>query len=189
MADPPKDDACDITLRYRTGYSITRHREYDVIFFMENDDYYAPTYIEEMYKAWEKADRPNLFGTRFTVYYHLKLHAYYTRRHDQNSHMMNTMIRPNLTFSWPLDHDPYTDAWLWRPGVIPGKTDLWSPDKILSIGIKHGIGKTGGRGHKEEAHRYINLDWSMHWLGDIVYTEDDLQFYVDISNKLVEETI
>ena len=63
--EEPKSDECDITYRYRTGYE--KMTDVDVIFFWEDDDWYIDDYIETMLKEWEKAGRPDLMGTRYTI--------------------------------------------------------------------------------------------------------------------------
>lgn len=181
----PISDACDIVPRYRKGYDMfssayldkTIKGKIDVIAFMENDDWYAPNYLEEMVKAWEAHGQPEMFGTNYTIYYHLKLEKYFTMRHAQRSNTMNTLIKPGLNFKWPLDHDPFIDSWLWMKDEIaspPLIKKLWEPPMILSIGIKHGIGKLGARHHVDELDRYINDDNG--WLKDTV-DEESFKFY------------
>jgi hypothetical protein len=53
---PPTSNEKDITTRYRVGYSKWSASSCDVIALIENDDYYAPTYLEKMYKAWVAAN-------------------------------------------------------------------------------------------------------------------------------------
>lgn len=64
---------------------------------------------------------------------------------------MNTMIKPGMTFTWPPDSEPYTDAWLWQ--IPEFSKRLWEPE-IISIAMKHGVGKLGGRMHIDRLHRY-----------------------------------
>lgn len=157
MSSPPKTLLPDITLRYRIGYeyiSKANDNDIDVIAFIENDDWYSPEYLEYMCAKWEEAGRPDLFGPRSTIYYHLGLHKRMTMWHDVRASAMNTLIKPNLTFNWPLDHDPYTDQWLWMNdnGIKDKKT--FKQDKIVCIGMKHGVGKCGGEMHTTYLHRY-----------------------------------
>lgn len=159
---PAIDDECDITKRYRVAYEqLSAWEAFDIIALCEDDDYYAPNYLEEMVKAWEGHGCPDLFGTNYTVYYHLKLRKYFTMRHAQRSNTMNTLIKPRLKFQWPLDHDPFIDSWLWmKPEIAdpPLSRALWEPSQLLSVGIKHGIGKCGAKHHVDELDRYINDD-------------------------------
>lgn len=157
---PPLNEECDIVPRYRNAYKAYTAGT-DLFALIEDDDYYAPNYLEEMVKAWESHGRPDLFGTNYTVYYHLQLRKYFTMRHAQRSNTMNTLIKPGLKFQWPLDHDPFIDAWLWmKPEIAdpPLSRALWEPSQLLSVGIKHGIGKCGAKHHVDELDRYINDD-------------------------------
>lgn len=158
MSDPPKDDKVDITLRYRLGYEVCRGRDIDLIAFIENDDWYSPDYLKVMSQAWLRAGTPDLFGTNYTIYYHLKLRKYFKMQHDQRASAMNTFIRPDLQFQWGLDHDPYADAWLWMgPKTYHLSKCLISP-YVISVGMKHGIGRCGGKNHVDFLERYHNPD-------------------------------
>jgi hypothetical protein len=146
----------DITQRYRKGYEwVSQYALFDVIFFIENDDYYCPTYIEEMLAAWIANGKPDLFGTSYTYYYHIGLQSYFMMNHPERASAMNTMIKPNLNISWPSDHEVYTDLHLWTHShVLNGAKKTWTPNHIISIGIKHGVGLCGGRHHKDRLSRY-----------------------------------
>lgn len=147
--DPPKDEHCDITYRYRTGYERMSGQNIDLIAFIENDDWYSSKYLEVHSEKWLEVGRPVIFGTNYTIYYHLKLKKYFTMYHEQRSSAMNTFLRPNQTINWGEDVNPYTDLQLWEKmrGLV------WQPP-LLSLGIKHGIGKTGGAFHVDYIERY-----------------------------------
>jgi len=152
--DAPLGDAKDITWRYRTGYDRLRGKGYDLVALIENDDWYAPNYLEEMVRQWEQAGRPDLFGTQYTIYYHIGLKAWFTMKHSRRASAMNTLIKPDLSFAWCQDHDPYTDLHLWK--VLEGKG--WEPEPPISMGIKHREGLHGGRNHLDRLERYVNKD-------------------------------
>ena len=154
--DQPQSHHADITWRYRTGYERLRGKEFDVIFFFEDDDWYSTDYIEVMLEAWEKQGRPNLFGTRYTIYYHIMLQKYFTMLHDDRASAMNTMIKPDMNLKWCNDADPFTDMWLWGRPELDRK--LFKPQKHIAVGIKHGLTLTGGKSHVDRYNRYINDD-------------------------------
>lgn len=153
---PATSEKPDITQRYRIGYeAISRYGHFDVIFFIENDDYYAPDYIEKMLAAWNQAGKPELFGTSYTYYYHVGLSSYFMMNHPVRASAMNTMIVPGLNITWPNDNEVYTDLHLWTHShVINCRKETWTPSNIISIGIKHGIGLCGGRHHFDRLNRY-----------------------------------
>lgn len=150
----PYNDFCDITQRYRMGYDSLRNCGLDCIFLIENDDYYSPDYLQIMVDKWVESGKPEILGTNYTIYYHIKEKAYFTMKHERRASAMNTMLKPDIKINWPVDHEPYTDLFLWK--TLKGFT--FSPPTIISIGIKHGIGLCGGRNHNDYMHRYINKD-------------------------------
>ncbi len=153
---PATSEKPDITKRYRLGYElISDDGQFDVIFLIENDDYYAPDYIEKMLTAWKEAGKPELFGTAYTYYYHVGLGSYFLMKHPERASAMNTMIVPGLKITWPNDNEVYTDLHLWlHQHVVDCRKKTWSPSNIISIGIKHGVGLCGGRHHFDRLGRY-----------------------------------
>lgn len=152
---------CDITQRYKTGYNSLRKKGIDVIAFIENDDWYHPTYLEKMVNAWVAHGKPDLFGTNFTIYYHIKIFNYFTMHHQERSSMMSTLMKPDLNINWCQDHDPFTDAYLWsistaRNGNGYLRGVIYDPKEIICMGIKHGVGLCGGGAHTNRLERYYN---------------------------------
>lgn len=153
--DRPKNDNRDITMRYRLGYKRLRNKGLDIIAFIENDDWYSPLYLHTMVNSWIENRRPQLFGTNYTIYFHMMLQRYFTMNHDDRSSAMNTFIIPDMKFPWCPDNEPYTDMYLWlslKKKII--NKYIYDPKQILSIGMKHGIGKCGGRSHVDRLNRY-----------------------------------
>lgn len=148
----PSNDEVDITPRYKAGYDFFRDRGFDLLAFIENDDWYAPDYLETMIAAWKRFHEPKIFGTCYTIYYHLQLKAYFTMEHHQRSSAMNTFIKPDMNINWPVDIEPFTDLHLWsgQGGITgPNSRIVFKPDRIISVGMKHGEGKTiAGGFHK-----------------------------------------
>lgn len=152
---PPISDKPDITWRYRTGYEKFRGRGFDLIAFWENDDWYAPDYLEYMISEWVKAGTPDLFGTCYTIYYNLRVRKYFRMFHATRASAMNTFIKPDLDVPWPDDHEAFTDVALWDRML---SRKVIEPDHIIAVGMKHGIGMCGGRSHTDRLYRYINED-------------------------------
>ena len=147
-SDAPKDNDYDIVPRIRKMYNnISATQDLlniDMIAIMENDDWYSPKYLETMMREWDAHGRPDLFGTTYTIYYHLKLKAYFTMEHYQRSSLMSTFIKPGLNFNWPVDIEPYLDMHLWEE--IPFRV-VMKPKEHITIGMKHNVGKCGGWSH------------------------------------------
>lgn len=170
--DKPESDAKDISWRYRIGYDRLRNKNFDVIALIENDDWYSPDYFQTIISKWLEAGQPNIFGTDYTIYYHLKLKAWFTMYHKTRSAAMNTLIKPDLSMNWCQDHDPYTDIYLWQ--TVSGVT--FTPDKHISIGMKHGEGLCGGNNHKNKLDRYVNSDANSDFLRQNL-DENSFKFY------------
>jgi glycosyltransferase involved in cell wall biosynthesis len=172
--DAPLSNEKDITYRYRTGYDRLREKGLDAIALMENDDWYHPEYLETMVKEWEKQQRPDLLGTDYTTYYHIKERAYFTMFHRSRSSAMSTLIKPDMQFKWPVDHEPYTDLHLWHhlKGVI------FRPERQICMGIKHGIGLCGGKTHVDKLHRYDHFDQDFSFLRAKM-DEESFKFYTN----------
>jgi hypothetical protein len=178
---PPSDGEKDITKRYRIGYDELRNSGVDVIFFWEDDDWYSPNYMDVMIGEWKHAGKPDIFGTGYTIYYHLKLGAYFTMHHPDRASAMNTMIIPDLRITWPPDAEPYTDQALWLK--IPGQTFI--PKGHISIGMKHGIGLSGGGYHADDRlHRFRTPDNGL--LKDNL-DDESLAFYLSVSQQLKQQ--
>lgn len=173
----PKSKQCDITQRYRVGYDhLSSFGTLDLIAFIENDDWYAPNYLEYMVNAWEQHGRPDIFGTNYTIYYHLKLRRYFVFEHFDRASAMNTFIKPRIKIKWPLDYDPYTDLHLWRD--IRGK--VIKPERHISIGIKHGEGEVGGEFHTNMLERFDKED---NGLMKSTMDEESFKFYDNYFSK------
>lgn len=152
--EPSKSKKCDITYRYRKGYTWMSQTDVDCILFMENDDWYSPDYIETMVSEWVRHGKPDIFGTNYTIYYNINIHKWLTMHHKRRSSAMSTLITPRLKIDWCPDHEPYTDIHLWMKCRLQAVT--FKPTKHICMGIKHGIGLCGGRGHTTKLERYEN---------------------------------
>ncbi len=178
VIDTPLNVNCDITWRYRTGYERLRNKGFDIIFLIEDDDFYSPDYIETMLEAWKSAYKPDIFGTSYTIYYHLKLYAWLTMHHLVRSSAMSTILKPDLKFDWPPDNEPFTDMHLWMTLV----GCVFKPKKHICLGMKHGTTITGGNSHVDRLDRYINKDVDKALLLNVMDTES-FNFYTNFLKK------
>lgn len=170
--DAPTSESCDITKRYRIGYDRLRNKGLDLIAFIENDDWYSPDYLETMANKWIESGKPDIIGTNYTIYYHIRLFAHFTMNHDTRSSAMSTLLKPDLNFKWCVDHEPYTDIHLWHTlkGVI------FEPEKTICMGIKHGVGLCGGKTHIDRFDRFIHKDSNKGFLREKL-DSDSFKFY------------
>lgn len=160
----------DLTARVRHGVQEAVKEGADLILIMEDDDWYAPEYIETMAAEWERNGRPEIIGIDSTRYYHIKTQGYTLLNHPARSSLMSTGISREgaARMVWPDDDFIFLDIPMWKH--LNGHT--FSAE--LAVGIKHGVGKTGGIGHRPDWKQYaMDKDYSVlrKWIGD------DADFY------------
>lgn len=179
---PATSNECDITDRYRTCYERLNGKGFDFVLFMENDDWYSPEYIETMIHDWIESGKPDLMGIGYTYYYHIGIQKFIKFDHPRRASMMNTLMKCDLKPNWPEDSYPYTDAYLWSRDKNPDLKKVVVTGPIISLGIKHGIGKSGGEYHRTKLERYKDSDPDYAFLSTII-DKDSLNFYQIIKEK------
>lgn len=178
--DPPLNKDKDITWRYRIGCERIFQHDIDAVILIEDDDWYDPTYVERLSNEWEKAGKPAIFGIEETTYYHLGIRSFVEEKHLGRASAMSTLLTKEvLNIKWPNDNYVFTDIALWKS--LPGKTILF--ERLLSLGIKHGIGLTGGIGHNTQWSGYKQKDPDLNWLKKTVDPEA-FEFYKNLSENI-----
>jgi hypothetical protein len=173
----PESKAPDLTKRVREGFEYLRSIGCECVLIMENDDFYQPDYIEIMLSEWSKAGKPEIFGTSSTLYYHIIKKQYRLLSHPNRSSLMNTLIRCDAQISWLADSEVFLDLNLWQQ--LEGKTfDTTHP---IAIGIKHGQGLCGGKGHSQML--FDKGDKNMQYLESLV-DEISFDFYESIAVEI-----
>jgi len=152
----PVNSAPDITKRYKDGLNELKKRGCEIVLFWEDDDFYAPYYIEEMLRLHQQHGSPDIFGVDSTIYYNIFTRKWAMFKHPGRSSMMNTLVRTKALegIKWCDDSYSFTDMHLWK--TLKGKSI--SVDKPLAVGIKHGIGLCGGGGHVNNWKAFSNYD-------------------------------
>jgi len=175
--DEPLSSSKDITYRYRIGVERILKKDVDVIFFWEDDDWYAVNYIETMLDLWNQHKQPNIFGFNSTTYYHIKLQRYIHLKHHGRASMFNTMVKAEAMkgFKWNQDDDPWTDIHLWNN--IEGVALNF--ETRICIGVKHGIGLSGGVGHSDGWMQSKTIDLNRSYLKRHL-DQRSLEFYLSI---------
>lgn len=146
VSEAPKSEDKDITYRYKKAFNKLFADGCDVVFLIEDDDYYSEIYIETMFNEWVKAGKPEVFGTDSTTYYHLNRKCYKVMQHKNRSSAFSTMVtNAVLNIDFPKDNEPFLDLEIWKQ--LNGKT--FTDSNNICMGIKHGVGLLGGKGHNE----------------------------------------
>ena len=164
----PKGGKKDLVERVKAGVEtiLSQGAKYDLIFIIEDDDFYHKDYLFRMVKRWKSVGKPDLFGIGESTYYHIKTNKYWHKYHPKHASLMNTAFTPRLAsiIKWEKVKDIFLDVYLWQ--AFKGVSTRF--DNKISLGIKHGIGLTGGIGHNQNASIYQNVDESGEFLKSIV---------------------
>ncbi len=164
--EPARRDQVDLTGRYRMGISRARQKGCEFIVFWEDDDWYDEKYLEWMISSWKNNGRPEVFGIETSFYFNLRSMQGARFDHPGRSSMFCTCLHIGENkwngLSWPHDGERFLDLWIWRKWQLT-KCAIPVNDKLYTVGIKHGVGLTGGGGHNTNAHFYTN-EYDKEWL-------------------------
>jgi len=142
---PPTSTKVDLASRFKYGIIQALADGADIIFFIEDDDFYRQEYIETMTQMWLGAGQPSLFGLDTTIYYHLGLKMAGWVKHLGRASMYSTMISKDFDISvWPNDPERFVDLKIWKQTKDKKAAP---PIDMICLGIKHGHGKCGGSMH------------------------------------------
>jgi len=129
----------------------------DKIIIWEDDEYYAPNYIEVMSK---KLDEFELVGIGESKYYHIT-GKYFRHVNKEKSSLAQTSFRNSLLpqFTKILDFckqtgNMYLDMKLWKANITVSKHIFFDNEASLYCGIKGMEGRKGiGWAHEEKLYR------------------------------------
>lgn len=161
VTEPPLNDKVDLISRVKMGITAAKGLGIDIIYIIEDDDAYSADYIE---RHWIGAFA--FIGSTKSIYYNIKNKTYTTHQH-QHSSLFCTAFRISALegFRWPPDDEPFLDIPLWRHAK--NWPHYLNPEPV-AVGIKHGIGKCAGNGHK---HVYQDIDKDSSYLRSLVDRE------------------
>lgn len=173
---PPEVEGYDLVQRIKSGIGMaTMYDGFDLCFIIENDDFYPSNYFERFAPYFEKYD---FFGQEHSDYYNLRNLTHNRFDHQYRSSLFTTGFKISAlnNFEWPDPSKPFLDIDLWKYARHKRRIFV----ETGAIGIKHGLGLCGGKGHKFNMR---NRDPEMKWLSERVDTES-LEFYRSMSEKL-----
>lgn len=158
---PPIGTDFDLVARVRKGIELAKADGFDRCFIVEDDDYYPPDY----FLLTPSAD---FIGDDHTIYYHLGNRTWQEWSHPRRASLFTTGFNISTLegFQWLPDNERFLDISLWNYATREKKTVFWRQSK--AVGIKHGIGLCGGRGHIQR-NKYQDQDLA--WLKAHVDTE------------------
>jgi hypothetical protein len=172
----PKDGRPDLTERVKFGYEYAKEKGYDWCHVIEDDDAYKEDYI---LRQWHHFDNSDFIGSEFTYYFNLKNRTWERTHHPNHSSLFCTAFRVEAMkdFKWTAANKVFLDIDLWQFARKKGFRRTFI--ELPAIGIKHGIGMTGGKGHKAT---FPNRDPDLQWLKSKV---DPVSFEFYSNLKLV----
>lgn len=153
----PLEPKPTLLVNLATGIPLIRHEQ---IIFIEDDEYYAPEYIETMAGALAQHQ---VAGISHSKYYHLPSGKYLQIGNGSHASLAQTGIRYSFLpeFNPLLRGDTYLDMRIWKQA---GPRGFLFRDQIrpLYLGIKGLPGRPGiGAGHGEKLYRAKDADRSI----------------------------
>jgi len=151
----------------------------DYILFFEDDDYYAPTYIEEYVYLLQKFD---VVGEGNAKYFHLPTRTYKEMKNYDHTSLASLGFKKEVlpTFKRALHSgDKFFDITFWDLAKKENLNTLIFTNKNLSIGIKGMPGRKGiGVGHNPEGYTSDPFSQKLtQWIGE------DIKHYKDFIGK------
>jgi hypothetical protein len=174
----PKGDIPDLTQRIRRGIQLAIDKGYDIVYIIEDDDYYPNDYFEKM----QMKGSESFIGIEQTMYYNIVNNRYSVLKHGYRSSLFCTGFRISSLkqFAWPDNLELSLDLALW-------KFAKWCNVRFVNIhnfnpiGIKHGIGLCAGTAHNTNF-PYENEDLNKAMLKQSIRKES-FDFYNNILNE------
>lgn len=169
---PEKPDKKDLTERVWNGYKEAVKLGVDWVVMLEDDDWYHPEYLHSVLRV---ADKSDFIGCEFSYYYNIVNRTWDKLEHKGRSSLYTTAFRVSAmkNFAWHRAHDVFLDQNIWHYAKRFRRTFI----EAGAIGIKHGIGLTGGKGHTMIMK---NRDPELLWLKSRV-DEKSFEFYKSIA--------
>lgn len=174
----PESDGFDLRYRVYGGYSNALRDGIDWCFVIENDDYYPPDYFEKYLNAMSPEFGHDLIGDYHTLYYNIRNRSYKHIKHSGRASLFTTALRTKMFYMesfWNFKSQ-FLDIDIWN-------THQASKRAILTgaIGIKHGIGLCGGKGHN----MVMRPDAELQYLKDLLQNDNEaFEFYRSLSEEL-----
>lgn len=176
----PRKGIVDLAERLIAGIDMAIRDCIDLIYIMEDDDYYPNSHIIPF-------DSVDFLGIEKTIYYHLFRKRYITMEHKNRSSLFCTAFSlcaghgfaEWMARNWnKIKYNPFLDIELWNYVNEYDYKKIFLRPAMMPIGIKHGMGLCGGNAHNNDFH-YNRIDYGYAWLKTKVRPES-FEFYMNI---------
>lgn len=143
----PIDSQVDLIPRFKKGLREIKAAGIDNVIIVESDDFY-PIGYENLFDF----DRYDFMGWMTTTYYNVRQKAWETYHHYDHSSLFCTAFKISALggFKWPPDNYLWLDIAIWKFAKQNSAKWILREDENPTLGIKHGVGKVGGKGHRFE---------------------------------------
>ena len=170
----PDSPEMDLTQRIKAGVQQAKDDGIDLVFIIESDDNYPANYFERFEPYFVNYE---FFGDDYSTYYNLKNKTYRTWHHPGRASLFTTGFKISALnqFNWPADNERFLDIKLWQYAQRRKRKFV----DTGAIGIKHGVGRTGGKGHFM---RFKDVDVDLKFLRE--HTNGSFEFYKNIMQTL-----
>jgi hypothetical protein len=144
MNEKPKTDGFDLVPRFKQGVDLAKRDGFKSVYCIESDDYYPKDYFQKL-----DIEVYDFIGCQDTTYYNLRNRTYATFKHPGRSSLFTTAFKIEALkgFNWPADNKVFLDVALWDYAKKTKKKVKLLKDNPC-LGIKHGTGLCGGKGHR-----------------------------------------
>jgi hypothetical protein len=145
----------DLVPRIKVGIELAKKAGAEYVFIVEDDDFYPENYLRTKVLDFD------FFGYNTTMYYNLKTRSYATFPHKNRSSLFCTGFKVSAMegFRWPSDTSVFLDLEIWDY-AIRKKKKVVLEQKNPCLGIKHGLGLCGGKGHRwDMVHKDKNYEF------------------------------
>lgn len=164
----PRSENIDIVPRFLEGIERAKEDGFDLVFILESDDYYDPTYFNHIPDA-------DFIGESNTIYYNIRNKTYQNFNHPGRSSLFTTGFKISALKGFrPNPNDRFLDISLWKFANLNNKKMAFR--ETGAIGIKHNIGLCGGKGH---VLRMKHSDNDLEWLSEHV-DQEAFDFYKNL---------
>ena len=168
----PRGTFPDLVPRIQVGIELAKEAGCEYIFIVENDDYYPIDYLRTKVLDFD------FWGCETTTYYNLRTRSYARYPHKHRSSLFCTGFKISAMdgFHWPSDTSVFLDLEIWDYAIRKRKRislDQHNP----CLGIKHGIGMCGGKGHRWDM---VHKDKNYQYLQENV-DADAFEFYKSLN--------
>lgn len=128
------------TLPLNLLYSVSMWERYpnEILVFWEDDDWYAPDYLTEVEKAFEKDPTLLLYGQQLAPYYRVRAREWAIMPNTEHSSLCATAMRitpaTRLVFELAAAdvYNPFVDVRLWQ-SLNPANVLLTPHKKVVGI--------------------------------------------------------